>query len=101
MQTLFYAWLVSESYPGEKILPGLYVMKALFEEDFDPALILKTGGPGSRVEEFQVLEEMYLEQVNRVLLSLYDPDIPFTQRENDQKCSYCDFAELCSRNSIE
>lgn len=101
MQTLFYAWLVSESYPGEKILPGLYVMKALFEEDFNPALILKTGGPGSRVEEFQFLEEKYLEQVNRVLLSLYDPDIPFTQRENDQKCNYCDFSELCSRNSIE
>lgn len=101
LQALLYSWLVSDSYPDEKILPGLYVMKALFEEDFDPALMLKANGPGSRVEVFQLVEVEYLEHLKGVLQSLYDPDTPFTQRENDQKCSYCDFAELCSRNSIE
>lgn len=101
MQTLLYAWLVDASYPGEQILPGLYIMKALFGEQFDPALVMKSGGQGGRVDSFGELEEEFLEQLKGVLQRLYDPDTPFTQRENDQKCSYCDFAALCSRNSIE
>ena len=101
MQTLLYAWLVGDSYPGEQIQPGLYVMKALFEEPFDPALVMKSRGQGGRVESFAELEEEFLEHMKEVLQRLYDPNIPFTQRENGEKCSYCDFTELCSRNSIE
>jgi len=100
MQTLFYAWLAGSAYPGEQILPGLYVMKALFEGGFDPALVMKTRGQGQRVESFEALENEFLIHLRGVLQRLYDPDIPFVQRENDQKCSYCDFAELCSRNTI-
>jgi hypothetical protein len=101
MQTLLYAWLAGASFPGEKILPGLYVMKALFEEQFDPALLLKDGSQGRRVEDFGELEDEFLDHLKGIIQRLYDPEVPFTQRENDQKCSYCDFAELCSRNSIE
>jgi CRISPR/Cas system-associated exonuclease Cas4 (RecB family) len=101
MQILLYSWLVGASHPGDQILPGLYVMKALFEERFDPALVMKSGEQAGRVDVFSKLEKSFLEQLKGVLQRMYDPDIPFTQRENDQKCSYCDFAELCSRNSIE
>jgi len=101
MQTLLYAWLVEASYPGEQILPGLYVMKALFEEDFDPALVMKSRGREEKIEAFDKHKAEFLEHLKDVLQRMYDPDSPFTQRENDQKCSYCDFAELCSRNTIE
>lgn len=101
MQTLLYAWLVGSSYPGEQILPGLYVMKALFEEDFDPALVMKSRGREEKIEAFAEYELEFLEYLKGVLQRMYDPGTPFTQRENDQKCSYCDFAELCSRNTIE
>jgi hypothetical protein len=101
MQTLLYAWLAGTSYPGEQILPGLYVMKALFEEQFDPALVMKGGEQGGRVDAFGEIEEDFVEQLKGVLQRLYDAENPFTQRENDQKCTYCDFAELCSRNTIE
>jgi CRISPR/Cas system-associated exonuclease Cas4 (RecB family) len=101
LQILLYAWLVEAEHPGEKILPGLYVMKALFGEDFNPSLL--TSGPDSkrRIETFSEVEEEYMEHLQTTLQRLFDPAIPFTQRVNDQRCSYCDFAELCSRNSIE
>ena len=101
MQTLLYAWLVDDSHPGEQILPGLYVMKALFEEEFDPALLMKSGVPGGRVDAFGDLEKDFLDELKEVLRRMFDPKVPFAQRTNDQICSYCQFAELCSRNSID
>jgi CRISPR/Cas system-associated exonuclease Cas4 (RecB family) len=101
LQTLLYAWLVEADHPGEKILPGLYVMKALFGEDFDPALLMTGPVSKGRIETFSVVEKEYVERLKGILQTLFDPAIPFTQRANDQRCTYCDFAELCSRNSIE
>ncbi len=101
MQTLLYAWLAADDHPGEQILPGLYVMKALFEEDFDPALLLNSGGRKARIEQFGEVEDEFLTHLKEVLQRIFDPGVPFSQRDHDQKCSYCDFAELCSRNSID
>ncbi len=101
MQTLFYAWLVEELYPGEKIMPGLYAMKGLFEEDFDPALKMTSPRPGARVDSLADLEGEYIDSLKEVLRKLFDPSVPFVQRDNDHKCSYCDFASLCQRKTID
>jgi len=101
LQTLLYAWLVEAEHPGEKILPGLYVMKALFGEDFHPALLMTGPARKGKIETFSEVEEEYMEHLQTALQRIFDPAIPFTQRVNDQRCTYCDFAELCSRNSIE
>jgi CRISPR/Cas system-associated exonuclease Cas4 (RecB family) len=101
LQTLFYAWLAEELYPGEQIIPGLYTMKGLFEEGFDPALKMTSLRPQGRIDSFGSLEEEYIERLKAVLQRLYDPAVPFVQRENDLKCTYCDFAALCQRKTID
>ena len=101
MQTLFYAWLVGDMYPGEKVMPGLYAMKGLFEEQFDPALTMTSLKKEGRIESFLGLEETFLKLLQEVLNKLHDPTVPFVQRANDKKCSYCDFASLCQRLSID
>ena len=101
MQTLFYAWLVGERYPLEQLMPGLYTMKGLFEEQFDPALIMTSLKKEGRISSFAPLEETFLSLLKEVLRQLYDPEVPFLQRVFDKKCSYCDFASLCQRVSME
>jgi len=101
MQTLFYAWLAGEEYPGEKVMPGLYTMKGIFEEQFDPALNMTSLKKEGRIDSFLGLEETFLKLLKEVLQQLYDPAIPFVQRVNDKKCSYCDFVALCQRLTID
>ncbi len=101
MQTLFYAWLVGENYAGEEVMPGLYAMKGLFEDQFDPALNMTSLKKEGRIELFSGLEERFLQLLREVLQKLFDPDLSFVQRENDNKCSYCDFASLCQRKTID
>jgi len=100
MQTMFYAWLVAGAFPGEQILPGLYVMKALYGKEFDPALTIGSHRQKSRIESFSEYEEEYLVLLRSLLSQLFDPDTPFIQREHDAKCNYCDFASICNRIPI-
>jgi ATP-dependent helicase/DNAse subunit B len=101
MQTLFYAWLVGEDYSDEEVMPGLYAMKGLFEDQFDPALIMTSLKKEGRIESFSPLKDQFLQLLKEVLQRLFDPTIPFDQRENDNKCGYCDFASLCQRRTID
>jgi CRISPR/Cas system-associated exonuclease Cas4 (RecB family) len=101
MQILFYTWLVGETFQGEAVLPGLYTMKGLFEEAFDPALKMTSLKSAGRIASLKDHEEPFLGLLKEVLERLYDPDIPFVQRKDDKVCSYCDFAELCQRRAID
>ena len=101
LQTLLYAWLVSAEHPGERVMPGLYVMKALYSEDFDPALTMGSYRQRSRIDSFADLEEKYLELLKETLSHIFNRDIPFVQTEVEANCRYCDFAAICNRGSIE
>jgi CRISPR/Cas system-associated exonuclease Cas4 (RecB family) len=100
-QTLFYAWLVEPEHPGEQILPGLYIMKALYGEHFDPALTMGRNQDRKRVDNFSELKEPYISLLKQVLLHLFDPSVPFVQTDNEAKCRYCDFAKICNRTAID
>jgi CRISPR/Cas system-associated exonuclease Cas4 (RecB family) len=103
MQILFYSWLAGETFPGERIMPGLYLytMKGLFEEPFDPGLTISSLRKEGKIESFSDLEESFLELLKDVLRKLFDPEVPFVQRKEDRKCSFCDFAALCQRQSFD
>jgi CRISPR/Cas system-associated exonuclease Cas4 (RecB family) len=100
-QTLFYAWLVAEKHPEEQIMPGLYVMKALYGEKFDPALTMGSYSRRTRIDSFALLEEEFIRLLKEVLVTMFDPGTPFIQTAQEQKCRYCDFAEICNRRFID
>jgi hypothetical protein len=101
MQVLFYAWLVSGQHSGERIQPGLYVMRELYEKDFDPALRMKSSSGFISVDHFGNLEEEFIAHLEKVLAEIFDPGIPFTMTGNEDLCRNCDFAGICSRISLE
>jgi len=82
-------------------MPGLYSMKGLFEEEFDAALNMTSLKKEGRVASFSPLEKQFIELLKVVLQELFNPSVPFVQRTNDKKCSYCDFAALCQRQTID
>lgn len=99
LQVLFYAWIIAGKYPGERITPGIYIMRELYTRDFDPRLIMGTYSGAAPVEDFSALEEEFIIRLQAVLERMYDPAIPFSQTANETHCRYCDFTRLCSRYS--
>lgn len=99
MQTLYYAWLVGETFEHEAITPGLYSMRGIFEENFDPALFQSSSK--EKVRDFTGLEPEFVKLLKMTLEKLYNPKVPFVQRERDMKCQYCDYSAICQRKSYE
>ena len=50
---------------------------------------------------FADLEKEFIPKLQEVLSNLFDPEVAFVQRDHDMKCSYCDFAHICNRVSID
>jgi hypothetical protein len=101
LQTLIYAWLVFGEYPEERVMPGLYVMKSLYETGFDPALVSGRGGEKGKVDSFASLEKQFMEHLGSLLEEIFDPASPFPGTEVESRCRYCDFAGMCGRTFIE
>lgn len=101
LQTFLYSWLVQKVHPEEQIAPGLYVMNSLYEEDFDPRLVMGAYSRKEVVESFENYEEGYLQRLEGTLSTMFDPEQDFVQTDNEAICRHCDFSRICSRQGIE
>jgi CRISPR/Cas system-associated exonuclease Cas4 (RecB family) len=101
LQTLLYSWLVRAEHPGSQVTPGLYVMKSLYDKEFDPRLVMGSFSAKEVVDSFAKLEEPYLLLLKHTLERMFNPAIDFKQTDHEEICRYCDFSRICSRQTIE
>ena len=96
-QTFLYAAIMCRKQPL-KVMPALLYIHKAASEDYTPAI---TMGPARQekicIDNFALLEEEFRERLQKLLYEIYDPAIPFTQTEDEKRCSYCDFRNLCRR----
>jgi len=97
-QTLVYACMIRFANAEHKrISSGLYIMKEIFEEDFDPLIsITKKKVPINNYFDIYVEFET---ELNRLLSEIFLSDKPFTQTENTKKCMFCPYKNICHRSS--
>jgi len=79
LQTLLYSWLILEEHPDEPVSPGLYVMKSLYDTQFDPRLVMGSHSRKEYIDDFAKFEEVYLAKLEEILLSLFNPEVDFNQ----------------------
>ncbi|MCX7833367.1 MAG: PD-(D/E)XK nuclease family protein [Ignavibacteria bacterium] len=81
----------------------LYVLSKLMErENFIAAIIY----PRENNNNYQPLKEEYITdeeknnfyiKLNELLSEIYNPTIPFTQTNDEEKCAYCSYKNICHR----
>lgn len=103
-QTLLYAGIVQNKYPGRRIKPELlYIHKAgqsgyspdiniIFPQSLDPASNKQI------LTDYSDLKECFDNNLLEVILSLFDPEQDFVQTQQSKRCSYCDFKHICRRD---
>lgn len=94
-QLLFYAYLLKEEMLAEKNFKlGIYPFKNLS----DKLNFVKIGN-----EEILTLD--MLDEFEKILSSLmndiFDPDVPFTQTDDEKMCKYCLHKNICERSPGE
>ena len=93
MQAMLYALLYASQATSadERITPGLVNAKELFEQTFDPRLIIDQ----HPVDDFEPYQAEFTQALTQLLKELFDPQVPFDQTEDTKKCDYCPFVKLC------
>ena len=100
LQVFLYAWMYrrQSDYPGLPIQPSIYYTKALFQDDFEPAVLHHVSrGQTERVEDFAAYEPEFEEALRSCLDELFNPSVPFTQTAIGKACGYCPFACICGK----
>lgn len=87
-QAMYYAYLTNISIPGRQISVGLMALKTMKEGIW----MLNNGEPFS-AEQFTQFESHLKELITRI----FDPEIPFAQTDDESRCKYCSYKEMCHR----
>lgn len=75
------------------LIPGIYSTKLLFTRDFN--YMLKCNK--DYINNFHQYKEEFTENLTALLQEIYNPDIPFCQTDNQDKCKNCSYAGICIR----
>jgi len=91
LQTLIYSSIISKTNT-KSIIPGLYYIRELFDKDYD----WKIKSDKENVT-FDAVKNEFEEGLQQIIEEIFNREFEFHQTEFDEKCSYCNFREICER----
>ena len=96
-QTMLYSMVLNHNF-SQNVVPELYFVRYMQNEDYNPRLIDKA--QGDREVDYNTYANDFEQLINNKLQELFNLDIPFEQcPESEAKamCANCDFRTLCKR----
>ena len=100
MQVFMYCWMYAHftENKGKTIQPGIYYVRSLFSDPFDPSVYHRIErGKSEKVEDFSGYAQAFEEGLRGCLDEIFNPEIPFTQPPTGKACSYCPFKGICGK----
>lgn len=100
MQVFMYCWMYAHltENKGKTIQPGIYYVRSLFTDPFDPSVYHRIErGKSEKVEDFSGYAQAFEEGLRGCLDEIFNPEIPFTQTPTGKACSYCPFKGICGK----
>jgi hypothetical protein len=96
-QIFLYASVLQHKKPDATICPELlYVHKAAVS-DFESGISFGAKKFKQAITSFKPFEETYNFNLNNLIINLFNTQKPFTQTPITEKCSYCDYKNICRR----
>lgn len=100
MQVFMYCWMYAHltENKGKTVQPGIYYVRSLFADPFDPSIYQRIErGKSEKVEDFSGYSQAFEEGLRGCLDEIFNPKIPFTQTPTGKACSYCPFKNICGK----
>jgi ATP-dependent helicase/DNAse subunit B len=100
MQTMYYGLLYQAMHREntKPLKPALFNFKEIFQEDFNPYLQQKEPrATAVEVADYRSYQSDYESGLRTMLEEMYDPEVPFSQTDNVDKCKYCAYVGICGR----
>ena len=93
-QTLLYSMMLHRDR-GCESCPSLFFASQMLSKEYSPYIVDKS--IGSEIGKYSDIRESFEEELTRVFEELFDSEISFTQVEDVEACTYCDYKKICRR----
>lgn len=99
-QTFVYCLTVHESpefsqYKSLPLVPALYYVHHFRQKGFNPYISFE----GNSCTDFRAYAEEFKSKLIGLLSEIIDPKNPFERTNYKDTCKYCEFCDMCGRNS--
>lgn len=95
LQTFLYSYLYAQESQLKSIIPGIFYLRKVYEENFETSLTLKN--PNAQIGHFHDHEKDFLDGLVPLLEEIMDSTRPFVQTEQLENCTFCSFKCICGR----
>ncbi len=97
-QIFLYTYLLGQNeYVGKTVVPKLLFIRESHQKDFHAAVMHKNGKMLEKVNSIQDFSAEFKQELNELLDEFFDPEIPYQQTDNQDKCQYCPYVDICNR----
>lgn len=100
-QLFFYALLADKSgrWKNNLLQPALFNLSELFADTFDWMVEMKEpfSKNGEKIVDARPFLAEFENMLSELLGEIFNPDMPFDQTDNLDKCRYCSYASICNR----
>lgn len=98
MQVFMYAHLYLLEQPEEILEPGIYYLRNLFDDRFDPDVIYKPSSKEEfKITDFSEYRADFKDLFDNCLEEIFDSQTPFNQTSTAEACKWCAFINICKR----
>lgn len=100
-QTFLYASILCrklrESNKDLKIAPALLYIHKAASENYSPIIRIGEARKKEDVTDFSIYESEFREYLEQLLQEIFNPAEKFVQTDIEDKCTFCDYKNLCKR----
>ena len=77
--------------------PSLFYASQMLNESYSPNIVDKSSGDENGITKYSDVGKSFEQELTHIFEELFDPDIAFTQVEDVDACTYCDYKKICRR----
>lgn len=97
-QTLLYSMMLYRKYESKReTRPSLFYASQMLNESYSPNIVDKSSGDENGITKYSDVGKSFEQELTQIFEELFDPDIAFTQVEDVDACTYCDYKKICRR----
>lgn len=97
-QILCYCLIMKHSGKfSEHIQPAIYVIREINKFNYSPLFSFGNGKNKTILENFDMIEEEFHNNLKNLFKEIFSPDIPFSPAKNEKICSFCPYIKICGR----
>ncbi len=98
LQTFMYGLLYKQYAQNKQMTPGIYYIRNFFKSDFATTLCMQPDKDTRiDIDNYAQYEAEFLNGLRTCIDQIFDPNLLFSQTEQQDKCAYCMYKELCNR----